>query len=54
MKFKKQTKIQIFIGLYDKDTKKQEIKSEKALQQVNDLLTSFFEGATSFLCNRNI
>lgn len=51
MKFEKKQEIQLFIGLYDKDTKKQEIASNTALQYVNDLLTMFFEGATSFICN---
>lgn len=42
----KMSKYDLFLGLNDKDTKKQEIETDKALEIVKSLCWEMFEGAT--------
>ncbi len=42
-------KIMLAVGLFDKNTKKQEIKTEEALQLVNNILLQYTEGATAYM-----
>lgn len=42
-------KITLYIGLFDKDTKKQEVDTKQAFNIINNILLQYTEGATIFL-----
>lgn len=42
-------KITLYIGLFDKDTKKQEVDTKQAFSIVNNILLQYTEGATIYL-----
>ena len=45
---KKQKKFTLYVGLFDKDTKKQEITTTEALNKVNKILLQYVDGATAY------
>ncbi len=45
----KNKKIMLAVGLFDRDTKKQEIKTEEAMTIVNNILLQYTEGATVYI-----
>lgn len=42
-------KITLYIGLFDKDTKKQEVDTKQAFNIVNNILLQYTEGATIYM-----
>lgn len=42
-------KITLYIGLFDKDTKKQEVDTKQAFNIINNILLQYTEGATVYL-----
>ena len=44
-------KITLYVGLNDKDTKKQKIRTGKALKVINKILLQYVDGATVYLSN---
>lgn len=47
--WKKNRRDMLCIGLFDKDTKKQEIKTEEAMRIINNILLQYVDGATCYL-----